>query len=126
MRRVTRITAPILLADIGDHCFGAFSLDLKSSDERIFGVHSHVFGVSIQLKSDGKLHSHVFLMRYFGSDVSKAGLFFELPYGSRFCCFIIAEFALRDGLAVAVLVAPEWVRPGGRAEPSACGRSGET
>jgi hypothetical protein len=39
MRRVTRITAPILLADIGDHCFGVFSLDLKSSDERIFGVH---------------------------------------------------------------------------------------
>jgi hypothetical protein len=71
MRRVTRITAPILSADIGDHCFGVFSLDLKSSDERIFGVHSHVFGVSIQLKSDGKLHSHVFLMRYFGSDVSK-------------------------------------------------------
>jgi hypothetical protein len=61
MRRVTRITAPILSADIGDHCFGVFSLDLKSSDERIFGVHSHVFGVSIQLKSDGKLHSHIFL-----------------------------------------------------------------
>jgi hypothetical protein len=56
MRPVTRITAPILLADVGDHCFGVFSLDLKSSDERIVCVHGQVVDLSIQLNSDGKLH----------------------------------------------------------------------
>ena len=63
MRWVTCVTAPILLADVGDYRFRVFSLDLKRSDERIFGVHSHVFGLSIQLKSDGKLHWHVSLMK---------------------------------------------------------------
>jgi hypothetical protein len=43
-----------------------------------------------------------------GTGGTKAGLFFKLPYGSRFCCFVVAIFALRDGPAVAVLVAPEW------------------
>jgi hypothetical protein len=38
MRWVTCIAAPILLADVGDHRFGVFSLDLKCGDERIFGV----------------------------------------------------------------------------------------
>jgi hypothetical protein len=47
---------------------------------------------------------------------TKAGLFFKLPYGSRFCCFIIAKFALRDGPAVGVLVAPEWSAIGLRPE----------
>jgi hypothetical protein len=36
MRWVTCVTAPILLADVGDHRFGVFSLDFKRSDERIF------------------------------------------------------------------------------------------
>jgi hypothetical protein len=31
----------------------------------------------------------------------KAGFFLELPYGSRFCGFVIVTFALRDGPAVA-------------------------
>jgi len=39
MRWVTCIAAPILLADVGDRCFGVYSLDLKRGDERIFGVH---------------------------------------------------------------------------------------
>ena len=39
---------------------------------------------------------------------TKAGLFFELPHGSRFCCFIVAKFAFRNRPAVFVLIAPEW------------------
>jgi hypothetical protein len=39
MRWVTCVTAPILLADVGNYRFRVFSLDLKRSDERIFGVH---------------------------------------------------------------------------------------
>jgi hypothetical protein len=42
MRWVTCVTAPILLADVGDYRFRVFSLDLKRSDERIFGVHGDV------------------------------------------------------------------------------------
>ena len=56
MRWVTRIAAPILLADIGDHRFGVFSLDLKSGDERIFGVHGDVVRLPLQFKPNGKLH----------------------------------------------------------------------
>ena len=47
VRRVTCITASILLADIGDYCFGVFGLDLKSGDQRIFSIHSHVVGLSL-------------------------------------------------------------------------------
>jgi hypothetical protein len=54
MRWVTYIAAPILLADVGDPCFGVFSLDLKSGDERIFGVHSDVVRLPLQFKPDGK------------------------------------------------------------------------
>jgi hypothetical protein len=56
MRWVTRIATPILLTDVGDHRFGVFRLDLKSSDERIFGVHGDVVRFPLQFKSDGKLH----------------------------------------------------------------------
>jgi len=42
MRWVTCVTAPILLADVGDYRFRVFSLDLKRSDERIFGGHGDV------------------------------------------------------------------------------------
>jgi hypothetical protein len=47
MGRVTSVTAPILLADIGDYCFGMFTLDLKSGDKRIFGIHGYVVGLSV-------------------------------------------------------------------------------
>jgi len=58
MRWVTCIAAPILLADVGDHCFGVFSLDLKRGDERIFGVHGDVVRLPFQFKPDGELHPH--------------------------------------------------------------------
>jgi hypothetical protein len=56
MRWMTRIAAPILLADVGDHRFGVFSLDLKSGDERVFGAHGDVVRLPLQFKPDGKLH----------------------------------------------------------------------
>ena len=56
MRWVTRIAAPVLLADVGDRRFGMFGLDLKSGDERIFGVHGDVAGLPLQFKPDCKLH----------------------------------------------------------------------
>src|SRR5580692_7590081 len=58
MRWVTCIAAPILLADVDDHCFGVFSFDLKRGDERIFGVHGDVVRFPFQFKPDGELHSH--------------------------------------------------------------------
>ena len=58
MRWVTCIAAPILLADVGDHCFGVFSFDLKRGDERIFGVHGDVVRFPFQFKPDGELHPH--------------------------------------------------------------------
>jgi hypothetical protein len=56
MRWVTCIAAPILLADVGNHRFGVLSLDLKSCDECIFGVHGDVVRLPIQFNPDGKLH----------------------------------------------------------------------
>src|SRR2546429_34778 len=56
MRWVTRIAAPILLADVGDHRFGVFSLDLKSSDERVSGADGDVVRLPLHFKPDGKLH----------------------------------------------------------------------
>ena len=56
MRWVTRIAAPILLADVGDHRFGVFGLDLKSGNERVFGVHCDVVRLPVQFKPNGKLH----------------------------------------------------------------------
>jgi hypothetical protein len=58
MRWVTCVAAPILLADVGDHCFGVFSLDLKRGDERIFGVYGDVVRLPFQFKPDGELHPH--------------------------------------------------------------------
>jgi hypothetical protein len=66
MRWVTCVAAPILLADIGDHCFGVFSLDLKRGDERIFGVHGDVVRLPFQFKPDGELHPHASSSHYFG------------------------------------------------------------
>ncbi len=65
MRWVTCVTAPILLADVGDYRFRVFSLDLKRSDERIFGVHGDVVRLPFQLKPDGELHRHVLLYPIF-------------------------------------------------------------
>jgi hypothetical protein len=71
MRGVTCIAAPILLADVGDHRFGVFSLDLKRGDERIFGVHCDVVRLPFQFKPDGKLHQHAPYTQYFGADVRR-------------------------------------------------------
>ena len=69
MRWVTCIAAPILLADVGDHCFGVFSLDLKRGDERIFGVHGDVVRLPFQFKPDGEVHPHASSSYYFGADI---------------------------------------------------------
>ena len=71
MRWVTCIAAPILLADIGDHCFGVFSLDLKRGDERIFGFHGDVVRLPFQFKPDGELHPHASSSHYFGADIRR-------------------------------------------------------
>src|SRR5580704_9938590 len=71
MRWVTCIAAPILLADVGNHCFGVFSLDLKRGDERIFGVHGDVVRLPFQFKPDGELHSHASYSHYFGADIHR-------------------------------------------------------
>ena len=57
MRWVTCVTAPILLADVGDYRVRVLSLDLKRSDERIFGVHGDVVRLPFQFKPDGELHA---------------------------------------------------------------------
>jgi hypothetical protein len=69
---VTCIAAPILLADVGDHRFWVFSLDLKRGDQRIFGVHGDVVRLSFQFKPDGKLHRHASSRQYFGADVHRS------------------------------------------------------
>jgi hypothetical protein len=71
MRWVTCVTAPILLADVGDYRFRVFSLDLKRSDERIFGVHGDVVRLPFQLKPDGELHRHASSTQYFGPQVRR-------------------------------------------------------
>jgi hypothetical protein len=71
MRWVTCIAAPILLADVGNHCFGVFSLDLKRGDERIFGVHGNVVRLPFQFKPDGELHPHASSSDYFGADIRR-------------------------------------------------------
>jgi hypothetical protein len=71
MRWVTCIAAPILLADVGDHSFGVFNLDLKRGDERIFGVHPDVVRLPFQVKPDGKLHWHAASSHYFGADIRR-------------------------------------------------------
>jgi transposase InsO family protein len=52
MRWVTCFAAPILLADVGDYRFRAFSLDLKRGNECIFGVHGDAVRLSFQFKPD--------------------------------------------------------------------------
>ncbi len=69
MRWVTRIAAPILLADVGDHRFRTFGLDLKSCNERVFGVHGDVVRLPVQFKSNGKLHLSASFCQEFEADV---------------------------------------------------------
>jgi len=71
MRWVACVTAPILLADVGDYRFRVFSLDLKRSDERIFGFHGDVIRLPFQFKPDGKMHPAFLLYPYFGPDVRR-------------------------------------------------------
>ena len=71
MRWVTCVTAPILLADVGDYRVRVLSLDLKRSDERIFGVHGDVVRLPFQFKPDGELHSHASYSHYFGADIHR-------------------------------------------------------
>ena len=68
MRWVTCVTAPILLADVGDYRFRVFSLDLKRSNERIFGDDSDVIRLPFQFKPDGELHWHASSTQYFAPD----------------------------------------------------------
>jgi len=63
--------ADYVLADVGDYRFGAFSLDLKRGNERIFGVHGDAVRLSFQFKPDGKLHWHATSNQYFGPDVRR-------------------------------------------------------
>jgi hypothetical protein len=56
IRRVTRIAARILLADVCDRRFGLFILDLKSGDERTFGVPGNVVRLLLQFYPDGELN----------------------------------------------------------------------
>lgn len=66
MRRVTRIAAAILLADISDHRFGMFSLDLKSCNKRIFGLNGDMVRLPLHFKPDGKLHLNASLEIFWG------------------------------------------------------------
>jgi hypothetical protein len=81
MRWVTCVAAPILLADVGNHRFRAFSLDPKRGDERIFGVHGDAVRLSFQFKPDGELHWRAFSTQYFGPDVRRCPAH---AYRSRF------------------------------------------
>jgi hypothetical protein len=74
MRWVTCVAAPILLANVGDHRFRAFSVDPKRGDERIFGVHGDAVRLSIQFKPDGELHWPASSMQYFGPDVRRGAV----------------------------------------------------
>ena len=56
--RVARVTPLILPADICDQCLRALDLDFESRNQRIFRVHDDVAGLSLQLKTNGKLQLH--------------------------------------------------------------------
>jgi hypothetical protein len=68
MRWVACVAAPILLANVGNHRFRAFSLDPKRGDKRIFGVHGDAVRLPFQFKPDGELHWHGSSTQYFGQD----------------------------------------------------------
>jgi hypothetical protein len=66
---VASIAAPILLADISDHCFGVFGLDPKRGDERVLCIHGDVVRLTFQLQTDGKLRQLISSSRYLGTDI---------------------------------------------------------
>jgi hypothetical protein len=68
---VTCVTAPILLADVGDYRFGVFSLDLKRSDERIFGVPAMWSVFPFSLSPTVNCTRHAFSTQYFGPDIRR-------------------------------------------------------
>ena len=90
MRWVTCIAAPILLADVGNHRFGVFSLDLKRGDERIFGVHGDVVRLPLQFKPDSKLHRHASSSHYFGADVRLCPAHVCQRVANKVCYAVIA------------------------------------
>ena len=56
--RVARVTPLILPADVCDQCLRALDLDFEGRNQRIFRVHDDVAGLSLQLKTNGKLQLH--------------------------------------------------------------------
>ena len=96
MRWVTCIAAPILLADVGDHCFGVFSLDLKRGDERIFGVHGDVVRLPFQFKPYGELHPHASSSHYFGADIPRCPAHAWPRVANQFCCAVNAASVFRE------------------------------
>jgi hypothetical protein len=56
--RVARVTPLILPADVYDQCFRALDLDFEGRNQRILRVHDDVAGLSLQLKTNGKLQLH--------------------------------------------------------------------
>ena len=95
MRWVTCVTAPILLADVGDYCFRVFSLDLKRGDERIFGVHGDVVRLPFQFKPDGELHRHASFSHYFGPDVRRCPARAWPRVANKVCCAVNAASAFK-------------------------------
>jgi hypothetical protein len=93
MRWVTCVTAPILLADVGDYRFRVFSLDLKRSDERIFGVHGDVVRLPSQLKPDGELHRHASSTQYLGHTFVDVQPTYSQSH--KVCCAVIAPASSR-------------------------------
>ena len=96
MRWVTCIAAPILLADVGDHCFGVFSLDLKRGDERIFGVHGDVVRLPFQFKPDRELHPHASSSHYFGADIPRCPAHAWPRVANQFYCAVNASSVFRE------------------------------
>lgn len=55
MRRVTSISASILLSHVRNQRFRVLRLDLKGCDERVVGIDNHMLGFALQLQSDREL-----------------------------------------------------------------------
>lgn len=92
MRWVTCVATPILLANVGDHRFRAFSLDPKRGDERIFGVHGDAVRLPFQSKPDGELHWHVSSAQYYGPSRSSMS---SPRVANKACCAVTAASVIK-------------------------------